>query len=82
MSDTLIRLVGLGVMGRNLALNYLDHGVSVVGYDLNATTRDEVRQGTPLRVEDSLQTLLSVDSSCGERLVLLMVPAGEAVDQL
>ncbi len=28
-----IGLVGLGVMGRNLALNILDHGFSVAGYN-------------------------------------------------
>jgi 6-phosphogluconate dehydrogenase len=28
-----IRMVGLGVMGRNLLLNITDHGFSVAGYD-------------------------------------------------
>jgi len=31
-----IGLIGLGVMGRNFALNMADHGFSVVGYDRDA----------------------------------------------
>ena len=30
-----IGVIGLGVMGRNLALNFADHGYSVAGFDLD-----------------------------------------------
>lgn len=34
MTKSDIALVGLGVMGKSLALNLLDHGFAVSGYDL------------------------------------------------
>jgi 6-phosphogluconate dehydrogenase len=76
-------LVGLGVMGENLALNFDRHGYSVCGFDLDETKRQQfgVRtQGLQANVASTLGAL--VDQLNGPRRILLMVPAGKAVDEV
>lgn len=76
-----IGIVGLGVMGRNLALNMERNGYPVVGYDL-----DEQKTAA-LITESTGKAILGVntpeallDQLEEPRRVLLMVPAGAAVD--
>ncbi len=74
-------LVGLGVMGENLALNFERKGFSVCGFDLDASKRQRFAQrtqGLQARCADSLASL--VRSLALPRRILLMVPAGPAVD--
>jgi len=74
-------IVGLGVMGENLALNIESHGFSVVGYDTDAKKVENFKNRTNGKkvvaaksVADFLQTLDV------PRRILMMVPAGKAVD--
>ena len=74
-------VVGLGVMGQNLARNLERNGYSVVGYDADGKKVDEFarvmggKKGAPARsAAEFLESLAS------PRLVLIMVPAGKAVD--
>ena len=74
-------LIGLGVMGENLALNFVNHGFSVAGFDLDADKRarfDQRTQGLQARSVASLAELVAGLSA--PRRILLMVPAGAAVD--
>ena len=76
-----IGLVGLGVMGENLALNLVRHGFGVGGFDLDAARRHSFQQrtqGLNALACDALTDL--VDSLQQPRCVWLMVPAGQAVD--
>jgi len=76
-----IGLVGLGVMGENLALNLERNGFSVCGFDLDAAKRQsfgERTQGLRAAVADSLAELVSRLQQ--PRCVWLMVPAGAPVD--
>jgi 6-phosphogluconate dehydrogenase len=76
-------LVGLGVMGENLALNFIGHGISVCGFDLAADKRNQFinrTQGLQAHCAPSLSAL--VDSLQVPRRVMLMVPAGRAVDEV
>ncbi|HEX2544427.1 MAG TPA: NADP-dependent phosphogluconate dehydrogenase [Ramlibacter sp.] len=76
-----IAVVGLGVMGQNLALNLARHGFAVGGYDLDEhrraqlATRSGDARAQPAR---SLQELVAQLKA--PRRVLVMVPAGGAVD--
>ena len=74
-------LVGLGVMGENLALNFERHGFAVAGFDLDADKRarfDERTQGLQARSVANLTELVANLSV--PRRILLMVPAGASVD--
>ena len=75
-------VVGLGVMGGNLALNAERNGFAVAGYDLDAgKTRTFVEgpgAGKQVSGADSPTALMAVLER--PRRVLMMVPAGAAVD--
>ena len=77
-----IGVVGLGVMGSNLALNMERNGFRIAGYDLDAGKAKAFvsgpaagREVTLAELPDRLMTLLKKP-----RRVLMMVPAGPAVD--
>ena len=76
-----IGLVGLGVMGENLALNLERNGFSVSGFDLDSAKRERFGQRTQGL---NAQTAASLDAlvACLQtpRCLWLMVPAGAAVD--
>ena len=40
-----VRIIGLGKMGFNMALNMRDHGHEVKGYDIDTLVRDEFFSG-------------------------------------
>ncbi len=73
-----IGLVGLGVMGENLALNLHRHGFAVGGFDLDAGKRQDFATRTAAVAPGTLQEL--VDGLRRPRVLLVMVPAGGAVD--
>ncbi len=74
-------LVGLGVMGRNFILNVLDNGFSAAGLDLDAekvqALSDEASGKEVLSTQDAVQF---VDSLSTPRKIMMLVPAGKAVD--
>ena len=72
-------LIGLGVMGRNLALNARDHGIDVLGYDLDPVSRHRFHSEGAGRTVDDPADL--VNGLSVPRTILLLVPAGDAVDQ-
>ena len=78
-----IGLIGLGVMGENLALNLARHGFSVSGFDLDAAKRESFGQRTQdLNAQAAASLDALVASLQTPRCVWLMVPAGAAVDDV
>ena len=74
-------LIGLGVMGRNLALNAESQGFSVAGFDLDPQKAQQVSAqvaGKNILVATSLQEF--VDALETPRRIWMMVPAGGAVE--
>ncbi len=74
-------LIGLGVMGENLALNFERNGFSVCGFDLDQGKRQQFAQrtqGLQASVADTLPALVAALQT--PRRILIMVPAGSAVD--
>jgi 6-phosphogluconate dehydrogenase len=77
-----IGIVGLGVMGHNLALNMERNGFPVAGYDLDAAKTKAFLEGPGKGKQvigvDSPAALMAVLEK--PRRILLMVPAGAPVD--
>jgi 6-phosphogluconate dehydrogenase len=75
-------VVGLGVMGSNLALNMERHGFRVAGYDLDARKAQAfvtgAAAGKNVELAQSPDGLMAILQK--PRRILLMVPAGKAVD--
>lgn len=77
--DMKLAILGLGKMGYNLTLNLLSHQHEVVAYDVDSTRAEELSHEGAIpafSVEDAMAKLPT------PRVVWLMVPAGEIVDQL
>lgn len=72
-----IGVLGLGKMGSRIALNLLDHGWEVVGWN-RTTAVAHAMEPDGLTAADSLADV--VDALRPPRIVWLMVPAGDAVD--
>ncbi len=76
-------MIGLGVMGRNFLLNVADHGFSAAGLDLEeekARALDEESGGQP--VKGTTDTAEFVGMLKRPRKIMLLVPAGKAVDSV
>ncbi len=77
-----IGIVGLGVMGHNLALNMERNGFPVAGYDLDAAKTKAFLEGPGagkdiIGVESPAALMKALEKP---RRILLMVPAGAPVD--
>ena len=74
-------IVGLGVMGRNLALNVHEQNLGIAGFSINAAELSAMQEEAPdLPVFDSLEAFVGALES--PRTIFLMVTAGAAVDEV
>ena len=81
MKHTHIGLVGLGVMGENLALNLERNGFSVTGFDLDANKCASFAKRTEGLKACAANSLAELVANLQlPRRVWLMVPAGAPVD--
>ena len=78
-----IAVIGLAVMGQNLILNMNDHGFTVAAYNRTVTKVDEFlnheAKGTQVVGAHSIQEMVGLLKR--PRRVMLMVKAGQAVDE-
>ncbi len=77
-----IGVIGLGVMGKSLALNIIDKGYKVAGYNRSPEkTRKIIKENIPNF--DGYENIKDFVSSLQlPRKIILMVPAGKPVDDL
>ncbi len=79
-----IGLIGLAVMGQNLALNMNDHGIKVAVHNRTASKITAFLQGaansTEITGHETIEDFVSSLSS--PRKILLMIRAGQPVDEL
>jgi 6-phosphogluconate dehydrogenase len=76
-------IIGLGVMGQNLALNIERNGFSVAAYDLDHNRRKDAKEkfvNKKTVVANDLTKFLEYLES--PKKIMLMVPAGKAVDSV
>lgn len=74
-----IGLIGLGKMGFNLALNLKDHGYEVVAYNKTKSRIEEAEKEGIVGVYSLEELVQKLD---GRRIIWLMVPAGDVVDDI
>lgn len=83
MSKADIGLIGLAVMGQNLVLNMADHGFTVAVYNRTVAKVDEFINGSAKGM--SIIGVHSIEELVSQlkrpRRVMLLVKAGDAVDQ-
>jgi 6-phosphogluconate dehydrogenase len=83
MKECDIGIIGLGVMGRNLALNCATHGFSVAGYDQQgdavAALRREAEGQEVLAADDLPEFIRGLRAP---RAIMVLVPAGAPVDSV
>jgi len=83
MSKQTVGLIGLAVMGKNLALNIADHGYTVAVYNRSREKTDSLldeAEGKNITGTYSLEEFVS--SLEKPRKIILMVKAGKAVDDM
>lgn len=78
-----VAVLGMGVMGKNLALNMADHGFKTVIYNRTTSVMEDVLKSDPHENIIGKVTLQELVASLKlPRKIILMVKAGAAVDAL
>ncbi|MFM9905410.1 MAG: NADP-dependent phosphogluconate dehydrogenase [Pyrinomonadaceae bacterium] len=83
MANAHFGMIGLGTMGRNFLLNIAEHGISGVGFDLDAGKRDLLLKegaGMPVDVGNDLGDFIAKLET--PRNIMMLVPAGPIVDSV
>ncbi len=78
-----VGIIGVGVMGGNLALNIEDKGFSISVYDISIDSLNRMRDVTQdknILINDSLKSF--IESLEAPRKIILMIKAGKAVDDV
>ncbi|MDL2195706.1 NADP-dependent phosphogluconate dehydrogenase [Shewanella algae] len=82
-----IGVIGLGVMGKNLALNIIDNGYRVAAFDLDSRKVTAAENQAKVEVTEREQLLFGCNNLTDlmanlatPRILLLSIPAGTAVD--
>ena len=73
-----IALIGLGKMGYNLGMNLHRHKHEVLAFDLNQQTLSSIKE-KGIATANSIERL--VHALKDRKIIWMMIPAGEAVDQ-
>ena len=82
MGQQAIGVVGMAVMGRNLALNIASRGFGVAVYNRNRAVTDEVVAAHPGQLHPCFELADFVAALERPRRILLMIKAGDPVDQM
>lgn len=73
-----LKMVGLGKMGLNLALNMKEHGVDVEGFDVNEEARKKA-ESENIETYASLEDAVSKDE---KNVIWVMLPAGKITNSV
>lgn len=73
-----LKMIGLGKMGLNLALNMKEHGVDVEGFDVNEEARKKA-ESENIKTYASLEDVASKDE---KNVIWVMLPAGKITNSV
>ena len=73
-------MIGMAVMGRNLALNILDHDYSVAGYNREPDLMQQAVEESGGRIHPTATLAELVQSLERPRKIMMMIKAGKPVD--
>jgi 6-phosphogluconate dehydrogenase len=83
MSHSTFGVVGLGTMGRNLALNIEEHGFPVAVWNLETEWTDAFLRDHPKATFTGAKTLDALVAELERpRRIMMMIPAGAPVDEM
>jgi 6-phosphogluconate dehydrogenase len=79
-----IGMIGLGVMGRNFALNIAEHGFAVAGHDTDPARVKALQElkSDRLKIDASADIKSFISMLKKPRSVIMLVPAGSPVDSV
>lgn len=77
MKNKTIAIIGLGKMGGNMAMQAMDKGYKVLGYDLHP---NEELQNHGLEQSGSVEEMIS--KLPGPKIIFIYVPAGAVIDRI
>ena len=81
-----IAIIGMGVMGKSLALNLLDHGFRVSGFDTSEKRLNIARETASQQNKSDFHACSDIKSLLNSlvtpRVIALSIPAGNAVDSV
>lgn len=82
MRENEIGVIGLGVMGRSLAINLMNHGFHITGYNRSREAADALAAAYPESCTAAGDYAELAQSLKKPRVILMMVPAGKPVDDV
>ena len=83
MSGSTFGMIGLGTMGRNLALNIEEHGFPVAVWNLETEWTDAFLRDHPGAAFTGAKTLAALVAALDRpRRLVMMIPAGAPVDEM
>jgi 6-phosphogluconate dehydrogenase len=83
MSRSTFAIVGLGTMGRNLALNVEEHGFPVAAWNLETDWTDAFVREYPHKQFTAARSLEQLTAALERpRRIMMLIPAGAPVDQM
>ena len=81
--NNVIGLIGLGVMGENIARNFIDHGIEVRAFNSSKKKLDQVKNTVDKGLFYGYTSIGEMIESIKQpRLILSMVPAGDATKEV
>ena len=81
--NNVIGLIGLGVMGENIARNFIDHGIEVRAFNSSKKKLDQVKNTVDKGLFYGYTSIEEMIESIKQpRLILSMVPAGDATKEV
>lgn len=73
-----IKMIGLGKMGLNLALNMQEHHIEVEGFDVN----EETRKNAEINNIKTYASLEDTVSNSEQNVIWVMLPAGKITNMV